>query len=309
MKSSNWIILISLGSSVSAEAHLGPGGDDADVLLPVVRKWSEVQKASSNPRDSKDEDCDHLPVASANESAAHANPALKRRKLDVSELAREIKDKTARLGCQIYDSYPNVEKPLGGRLTPFWAQEYVGADLARQFVKEHSASLASQRVPVAILDMGFDSKSLPKGRVDPDILNGSKDLQSPTATDNAHGTTDSHLLAGSTLSSTSDVTFLNYVERFTDHSHLSVLGKIAQDPPKIVSVAPLSMRDLTVIPSFAPATQKTIFLAAAGNHYPLIDEGQTRLSQMAFLVGSLSPLGFMSASSSSSPGVLDRGSG
>jgi formate dehydrogenase maturation protein FdhE len=190
---------------------------------------------------------------------------------------------------------------LNGKLPPFWAQEYVGADLARDFLKQ---KIGLRTVRVGLIDSGsknyFSESSLtPDARFSE--LKGGFKLD--------HGSMVASLINGETPIGASEtarlsLVILNYGDEGDEVGQKS-FDLVKESPPEIMN-ASLSFfnREADRKPkitsqSLEPIARRTVLVKSAGNGYPREISGV----EGAIFVGSISPLGFPSGYSQDGPNV------
>lgn len=187
----------------------------------------------------------------------------------------------------------------GKRLTPFWATEYIGADLIKKELKKREDA---QRVPFSIFDVGFEADFInnPLG-VDVSLsFNGNRRVIGH------HGTSVANIINGDGLQSVSEV--VDYVQlknvspAIFYHSAVRETRNLPTRPWIISNSVGWSderIKDLAV----EMDELGIIWFLAAGNQHPKkIPDHESRAP--VILVGSYSPLGLQSLSSQESETLL-----
>lgn len=163
-------------------------------------------------------------------------------------------------------------------LSPFWAQEYMGGDLAKALVAEHSRN---SRPIVAVWDEGGTNES----------------------TFAEHGVKVENLIAGSGKQAISNPTSILEF-RFSDSNPLTwvdqVLGK-SSNAPSLVNLSAALSDDLALGLN-ALSERGSLIVLAAGNDFPAVHAfiPSYLLLKQKILVGSLSPFGLVSGFSEES---------
>ena len=181
------------------------------------------------------------------------------------------------------------------RLTPFWSQEYIGADLVK---KEMRALPDVKRVPFAIYDIGFEknfvrlSEEIPVDRA----MNGSRFVKGH------HGTSVANIVNGTGMMSVTEI--VDYVQlRKVSPAifYFSVVEDMLKLPvrPQVISNSMgWSSREVKDLAQKADE-QGIIWVMASGNEYPdpIVDHERTA---PVVSVGSSSPRGLQTISSQES---------
>lgn len=189
--------------------------------------------------------------------------------------------------CLLNSTYEN---PLlkNGTLTPFWAQELSGADLAA-FPK--NAARMGVAVKVAVLDQGFGSQL---GAFQKKIVSS----VTPGASEGTHGALSLGLLTGPvpfTLQAPLEVTHLFEVRSTADY--LKVLDTLEESKgaPSVIEIAVgLGHQSNAVKEVLARLAKRSVLVAAASNEWPA-DSDRNENGFPGILVGSLTPEGYPSA--------------
>lgn len=177
----------------------------------------------------------------------------------------------------------NVED---GRLTPFWAQEYIGADLAKESMRELTGT---SRVPFAVYDLGFEKQFIHLSFDIPvDVaMNGRRPIRGN------HGTSVANLINGSGMMSVSenvDYVQLKNVSPAIYYSTAVNELKEMENKPWIISNS-MGWASETVLGLAKEVDQMgVIWVMAAGNEHPQKIVEYERLAPV-ISVGSYSPRG------------------
>jgi hypothetical protein len=188
-------------------------------------------------------------------------------------------------GCQLFldtseSRSPRINESQFGALTPFWAQEAIGAPEAKSFLDLHDKllpSAKSKRVSLAVLDRDFRLSALPKNRIssslvrcsvskdrcdDPFFINNSK-VPGPRA---AHASFVSNLIIGNAPIGTGSRAYLMIAKPINDLGDISAAVNTwtkLKSTPQIVN---LSMGfDARAEKELLQLGESTIVVAAAGN--------------------------------------------
>lgn len=190
-------------------------------------------------------------------------------------------------------------KPLlDGKLSPFWAQEYIGADLAR----EAAANEGGAETPVGILDAGFENNEI-TGKI-------SKGANSNLYSPHSHGTAVANLINGA---APVGVSGLARLEALGGIGRSELLKSLLAIRSKDVSIVNASLyledfyKDELIRPLLKKLLTKSIWVVAAGNSnlreidLPFgwepprsrMQSGNTQISEV-ITAGSISPYGTLS---------------
>jgi hypothetical protein len=189
-----------------------------------------------------------------------------------------LKQLTEENVCELVPSAPNEHKQKG--LSPYWAQEYTGADLVREKLKaskyEYSPGL------VGIWDTRAESHGVKVGNL-------------------ISGPNNSSLIPGtetppfSDLDSTSD--YLGAYEI------LAVKCALEKNCPAYINNSMIWRRSKLIEQVVSNISNRSVFITAADNDSELVDDQKRNSARedKAILVGSLSPTGFASDFTSFAP--------
>jgi len=178
----------------------------------------------------------------------------------------------------------NVE---GGKLTPFWAQEYIGADLVKKQMRELSIAT---RVPVAVYDIGFEKEfinltfDIPVDRA----MNGSRPIRAH------HGTSVANIINGKGMMSVSENVDYVQLKRVSPAIYYLVgLKEMKETPlkPWVISNSMGWTAPKDILEMAKEVDQMgIIWVMASGNSHPdaIIDEER---NAPVISVGSYSPRG------------------
>lgn len=188
-----------------------------------------------------------------------------------------------------------VKPFFAGKLSPFWAQEYVGSDLAREFL---SGCESKRTVRIGLMDYG-DKRQFPPYLVTENAL--VVPHPDPLAS-NFHARWVGGLIIGEFPIGTSETgkfALLNFLlSSGQDKDSLSLVR--AAKPEVINASISEVVRDWKITPlfhtkEFEPIARETILIKSSGNSFP---QAITQV-EGAIHLGSLSPLGFESGFSQS----------
>lgn len=175
----------------------------------------------------------------------------------------------------------------GEKLTPFWAQEYIGADLVKEEMRQIPGLV---KVPVSVYDSGFEK----------DHIKLTRDIEVDTASGGmgevgygGHGTSVASLLNWPGMVSASEVVDFVQLRRVSpDIFYYSALQEV-----KSMSVRPWIISnsmgwETAEVTGYARQADQMgiIWVMAAGNSHPLKIEDHERLAPV-ISVGSYSPRG------------------
>lgn len=195
------------------------------------------------------------------------------------------------ISCQVL-AFAELEdrKPLdveGEKLTPFWAQEYIGADLVKEEMRQRPGLV---KVPISVYDSGFEKAHIKLTReIEVDTASGGMGEIGY----GGHGTSVASLLNWPGMVSASEVVDFVQLRRVSpDIFYYSALQEI-----KTMSVRPWVISnsmgwETAEVTRYAQQADKMgiIWVMAAGNSHPLKIEDHERLAPV-ISVGSYSPRG------------------
>jgi hypothetical protein len=206
-------------------------------------------------------------------------------------------------GCELVET--DGRSPLlEGTLSPLWAQEIIGADLAREALR---GLPGSADVPVGIIDAGFDCEYV-RGRTAPNINRKWQMLKNErtsrdTKEDSEHGTAVANLINSPSAVGTGERAVIAAVAR--GRKSLGEEAKeIAASGVRLVNLSLRTESTSEFAKSIQTLASHSILVKAAGNTYTpdnggSSDEGQQLLANTGVIVvGSINPLGWISSSSS-----------
>lgn len=191
---------------------------------------------------------------------------------------------------------------LGDRLTPLWAQEYIGSDL----IKEELEELGGEKVSLAVVDLGFEEEhvTLSPGFEDINVpfqRNGNRRMRAN------HGTSVLNLLTGPSP------------YRITNHAQLTKLvaayfsgmyGYFYRQSeeegsfPRVVSNSLGWSQESKIADTVEKFSKKgTLWFLAAGNNFPEPVDSVEKNST-ALLIGYFSPSGLTSYEAQVDPSLL-----
>ncbi|AFY02452.1 S8/S53 family peptidase [Bdellovibrio bacteriovorus] len=181
-------------------------------------------------------------------------------------------------------------KPLdveGEKLTPYWAQEYIGADLVKQEMRQTPGLV---KVPVSVYDSGFEK----------DHIKLTRDIEVDTASGGmgeigygGHGTSVASLLNWPGMVSASEVVDFVQLRRVSpDIFYYSVLQEIKSMPVRPWIISNSMGWETSEVTRYAQQADQMgiIWVMASGNSHPLKIEDHERLAPV-ISVGSYSPRG------------------
>lgn len=199
--------------------------------------------------------------------------------------------------CSVID-LGTEELPAGGKLTPLWAQEYIGADLA----KEYLATLANrQLVGVGIIDSGHIPNNL-KSKLAKDAAlriskEGSLDPWGPSnwLFNTSHSKSVTNLILHSRYGSALDGEITGVAGRGGDYDYKKAVNLFVGSRSKVINMSLLIDPHESIYKHLSRfAENNQIVVISAGNYYPRpIESALARLR--AIVVGSLSPDGLVSS--------------
>lgn len=189
-------------------------------------------------------------------------------------------------------------KPLefeGGKLTPFWAQEYIGSDLVKEDMRKRNDL---EIVPFSILDAGFEKKHINlKNDIEVDrAFSGSRPMRGD------HGTSVAALINGPGMMSVSEN--IDYVQlRRVSPSifYYSAVREVKEmaNKPWVISNS-MGWTSPEVLPlALEVDALGIIWVMAAGNDHPKKIVEHERVAPV-ISVGSYSPRGLQTLTSQSS---------
>lgn len=177
----------------------------------------------------------------------------------------------------------NVE---GLRLSPFWATEFVGADLVKKKIKQRKDAM---RVPFSIFDIGFEKDHI-KRTID---INVDQAMNGHRRVTGNHGTSVANVINGAGLQSTTDI--VDYVQlakvspAVFYFGAISALKKLEIKPMIISNSVGWSSEEVAKLAKEVDE-MGIVWVLAAGNDYPekMVDfESRAPVIK----VGSYSPFG------------------
>lgn len=191
----------------------------------------------------------------------------------------------------LHDSDPNKKTTT---LTPFWAQEYIGSDLVQDVLD--TVKTKPELVSLGLVDQEFTEKFYTGS------ITANATRRSPEGK-GEHGTAVANLMSGrapygvAKSAEITDVILAPRIELFPE-----IVGAFLESPPKVVNISMPLREGVRTAESLNRLSEKTILVMSAGNTYPTaMDVGKQYLK--AIFVGSLSPEGLMTQSSTEGPNV------
>ncbi len=178
---------------------------------------------------------------------------------------------------------------LGEKATPFWAQEYSGADLIKEELRELVEQYNLEKQNLAIFDLGFekDHVMLTEEILIPPQMNGNRTMRAN------HGTAVANLLYGPENYGTVD--YLNLI-MLGPSFYIYNFRKFEQNNrfPKVISNS-VGWRDNEKVSELSQEASERgiLWFLAAGNKYPN-PVSQVEKNSKAILVGSFAPSGLQS---------------
>lgn len=175
----------------------------------------------------------------------------------------------------------------GMSLTPFWATEYIGADLVKEDMAKRNDV---NRVPVSIFDIGFEKEYINNTlNIEADIAkNGRRKVTAH------HGTNVANIINGEGLQSVSDV--VDYVQlRNVSPAiyYASVVKELMslEKRPMVISNS-VGWTGASLVQDLARKVDEAgiVWVLAAGNEYPEVMD-KVESEAPVVLVGSYSPFG------------------
>ena len=195
--------------------------------------------------------------------------------------------------CNILPKYTIDWAPLlDGQLTPFWAQEYVGADIARDFVRTERDL---HNVEIGIVDNDYDLDAFPKDRL-------SHNVEVPVHEKLAdHGNGVTNLIIGPSPIGVAESGIVTLLQIADFHSHYAgTIEAIQRTQPKVINISQeiRNSPDSKMEDAFQQISEKSLLVVSAGNEFPSLVAPTIEGLKNAIVVGSLSPIGFPSSFSS-----------
>lgn len=202
--------------------------------------------------------------------------------------------------CKLIDTYKKPDYVMGGkRLTPFWSQEYSGADLVREEMRSiEDKSL----VDVGLLDTGFEKFYI---NVKRKVLVEKKFTRRGTVFGH-HGTNVANLINGDFPYGATDQANYLGLTNITAGGHANALKRIKKSAgkwPKVISNSVGWKYDSATELSLELADQGVLWFLAAGNTYPN-NVAEIEDKSGAILIGSFAPSGLQSSFSQVSDNVV-----
>ncbi len=194
-----------------------------------------------------------------------------------------------------------------GSLSPLWAQNIIGSDLARSHIAELEASgkMSIKEVQVGDIDAGFSKKHITgKTSVDWSKADGGSDQD--------HGTKVVNLINGKGEYSTGYKVNMSVLADGYTQPYIKAVDQVLSKPPEILNFEFHSICESngscgtdrrTFKRGLDALTHKTIVVAAAGNYYGKTKAVSDSVLQGTILVGSADPNGLVSDFSDEDPNV------
>lgn len=260
-----------------------PAEKETEASSKALKK-SEHATPNSNP-------CDPVLQLTSEKITTFANSNLK----TVSHLKK----------CELVDTYNSS----GGGLSPLWAQEIIGADLAKSLVLSNSNS---KTVTYGHFE-DTDPNGLENANLSPVMLACKNNPSLPLCPNNDtknrnffHGTHVASLVSDSIVGVAAKAKFVAgavYPDSNTSENFLKTTDVIANEKPDLLCSSmvfndhPVFTTGLNTI-----LNNGTVMIQGSGNSYPT--PSTVSLQDRVVLVGSISPFGFTSGFSSESENVV-----
>lgn len=209
-----------------------------------------------------------------------------------------------RLHCKLTKDYGR-DRLMNGTLSPFWAQEYIGSDLAQQRIAEDSAAKNLKKPKVGLFDKGFvpsrmNLASDAKKPAEPQKVTLSNTVETVS---NHHGLLVANLINGDPPVGIAPKFPLSAAVELSDHtvSWFQYRDDIESNRSPIADVynisASIGYDSDRIFDVLSALEKKSILVVATGNDWP---DPLPRNEQMvdSILVGSLYPHGYISHDSS-----------
>jgi len=198
---------------------------------------------------------------------------------------------------------------LAGKLSPYWAQELIGADLAKTFV---AAQNEIKEVRVAVQDQTINFDLLPQSRMEPGVAaRFSVEQKAIMLSSHTHATAVINLILGDGpfgVSESSRIVAFHKVDADPDgrsrlpiDNRLLAIESYAQTRPQLLNISTSVGNETDDSRAFARLSQKTILVAATGNDSTPLEPALKNFP--GILVGNLSPVGVTERGSRSGPEV------
>ncbi len=189
----------------------------------------------------------------------------------------------------------NAPPLMNGQLSPFWAQEYTGAILARDFVK--SFPLDQLSIPkVGVVDLGFIPWDIDQNRLAEKLAKRMDKVNFSHSSGTYHGQSVAQIILGSSPLGFSEIGDLDIVSPLDDgRSADELMGNAAALMSQSADLINISMEmggngDVAYKAINDAAKNGKIFVLAIGNSFPF-DASSNQKNTTAIRVGSLSPIG------------------
>ncbi|EPZ49906.1 peptidase, S8/S53 domain protein [Bacteriovorax sp. BAL6_X] len=205
------------------------------------------------------------------------------------------------MACLVSTQANEINAPLilGKKLTPFWAQEYIGADLIKDELKKIQNL---KKIDVAVIDIGFEK----------DHINLTEDIEVPPQLNGRRRMIGDH--------GTSVVNIFNGPYGITDQLNLMSLGRVnynflysyywdtyveSNRIPRIISnsVGWSDNQDIADIANEA-FEKDVLWFLASGNGHPEEETSKVERESKALLIGSFSPSGLTSSDTQNHESLL-----
>lgn len=201
-----------------------------------------------------------------------------------------------------------------GELSPYWAQEATGSDLAAELLDKWDSSHPNEKtraVRTGVIDSGFNTEFLPKDKLDSEakacVATKSK-CKAPMSV-RPHGTLVANLIAAPSPAGTgsrSRITRLASAGEYDDPTKAVSSMLTGDEQPELVNMS-LGCKENNYCEGFTadlfePLASKSIFVVSAGNHFPdPIYDLPKKIT--GIVVGSTAPSGELSDFSQEGPEV------
>lgn len=199
--------------------------------------------------------------------------------------------------CEWID-FHGQEPLLDHTLSPTWAQEYIGADLARKFMEKQQGL---HKIPVAMIEGGFGFQDV-TGEMSDRVKNF---LKNPAFvfSESGHSAHVANLFNGRAPYGVGLNAILDSFAIYKRGSTFDHATKMTQEiPPRVIHISAGASDTERVRQNLRQLTERSIVVVSAGDDYPLsLEEGLVGFR--GIIVGSLSPHGLLSSFSQEGEGV------
>lgn len=200
--------------------------------------------------------------------------------------------------CEPLDSGMESPRINNNRSSRYWAQDMIGADLAKESLEKLNQRKIDLKIPkIGILDAGFDPARLPRNISNPNDPLFNPEINSP----GAHGNKVTNLIFDPFIGVAYSGKFIapapmGFAKRPIEN-FLQAAQILKERKPQIINVSYGLGYDERVLTQFQEvAKQGSIFVFASGNNYPLTTH-RNNIEIPGIRVGNLGEDGFPAQSS------------